>query len=113
MTVEQRTLALARANHIRLARAALKRALSSHSTQAESLRACADAVESPPPELETMAVGALLASCRRSGVIFAATLLRRAKVPAGLKVGTPGEWSHGFLTAAQRERLVLVLRGQS
>lgn len=90
-------MALQRANAVRLARAALKRAI--HDGQC----GVAEVVASCPPEAASMPVGELLVAQHRWGEARALRLLRRVPLPEGKTVGS--------LTARQRRALIEYLDG--
>lgn len=88
--------ALARANHIRLGRAAIKREIRARKLDISKV------VERPPEELETMTVSALLRSQRRWGVT------RTRKFLSRLALGE--HRTLGQLTQRQRTLLAIALR---
>ena len=96
---DQRRAALAQANAVRTARAALRRAVHDGSCRA------ADVVAEPPPEARSMSVGELLAAQHRWGDARAARTLRRVPVPETKVLAA--------LTPRQRAALVALLGGTS
>lgn len=96
--------ALARANHVRLTRAALKRDLAAAPTHRDSLDRLAELVEDPPPELHGMRLVELVAACYRMGPTRAAQLLR---VPV-LSVRRQGV-RIGDVTPAERARVLVAI----
>jgi hypothetical protein len=90
--------ALARANQVRLARAALKRAI------ARGELAVADVVDDVPAEAETMTVFDLLASQRRWGDTRCKRLLRTIPISETKAVGTLTDRQRDALVAALAER---------
>jgi hypothetical protein len=96
---DQRRAALAQANAVRTARAALRRAVHDGSCLA------ADVVADPPPEARSMSVGELLAAQHRWGDARAARTLRRVPVPETKVLAA--------LTPRQRAALVALLGGVS
>jgi hypothetical protein len=95
----QHMRALAHANEIRLARAALKRAVKSGSTSA------ADVVRSCPSEVETMTVSELLCSQRRWGRARARKFLGPLAVTENRELGR--------LTARQRSEMARRLEAKA
>lgn len=90
-------MALQRANAVRLARAALKRAIH------DGRQAVADVVASCPPEAASMSVGELLVAQHRWGEARALRLLRQIPLSETKPVGS--------LTTRQRRALVEFLGG--
>lgn len=94
---DQRRAALAQANAVRTARAALRRAVHDGDVRA------ADVVADPPPEARSMSVGELLAAQHRWGAARASRLLRRVPVPETKVLAA--------LTPRQRAALAALLPG--
>ncbi|WP_210492160.1 hypothetical protein [Patulibacter sp. SYSU D01012] len=94
---DQRRAALAHANAIRSARAALRRAIG------DGRRRAADVVAECPPEAASMPVGELLMAQHRWGESRALRLLRRIPVSETKPLGS--------LTLRQRDALVELLGG--
>jgi hypothetical protein len=101
----QHLVALAKANHVRLARAAIKRRLTAQPNKGASLRLCADLLTDPPEVIREMQVAELLRSCRRVGGIETVKLLDAVAVPENRLVGA--------LTRDRRYRLVGALIGKA
>jgi hypothetical protein len=95
----QHLAALERANRVRLARAALKRAISAGEASV------ADALLECPWEVESMTVADLLACQRRWGVTRCRRFLSASRISESRTVGT--------LTERQRNELAERLNGQS
>jgi non-ribosomal peptide synthetase component F len=96
---DQRRAALAQANAVRTARAALRRAVH------DGDRRAADIIAEPPPEARSMPVGELLAAQHRWGDARASRILRRVPVPETKVLAA--------LTPRQRAALVALLGGES
>lgn len=79
--------ALARANEVRLARAALSRQIRAL-PPAEGAAYVADVLLAPPPEMATMSVEALLGEIHRWGDSRSRKALLRAQVREGKAVGS-------------------------
>ena len=95
----QHMRALAEANRVRLARAALKRAVEAGDVDtAEVVREC-------PWEVETMTIGELLRSQRRWGRARSRKLLVSATLSEGKRVGTLTERQRRILVAALEAKL--------
>jgi hypothetical protein len=94
----QRSLALAHANRVRVARAKLKRALAS------GQRNASEVISNPPFNLMSMPVGQIVGSQRGWGPIRSRRLLRSALVPEEKHVGT--------LTERQRRTLLAMLEAR-
>ncbi len=91
--------ALARANEVRLARAALKRDISAgHRSVTEVVTEC-------PWEAESMSLSELLCSQRRWGRARSRKLLASAALGEGKKVGSLTERQRRILTAALEAKL--------
>lgn len=95
MTPPQYMEALAKANHIRLARADLKRQIE---TGAVSLR---DVLLDPPPEIDNMPIGLLLMARHRWGVARSRRFLSRLAIGERRTIG--------HLTERQRRIIVEAL----
>jgi hypothetical protein len=91
--------ALARANEVRLARAALKRDVSA------GRRSVVDVVSDSPWESESMTLSELLCSQRRWGRARSRKLLASAALGEGKKVGTLTERQRRILVSALEEKL--------
>jgi hypothetical protein len=94
----QHLRALEHANHVRLARADLKRRIGAGLTTA------GDVVASPPPEVEGMTIFALMMSQRRWGRTRCRRVLVSLGVPENKRIGT--------LTARQRSLLAALLSAE-
>jgi hypothetical protein len=94
---QQRFIALARANRVRLARAEMKRVIR------QGQLAAAKVIRDCPPEAYKMSVSEVLTSQKRWGI----TRCRRVLVP----IGIPENKTVGSLTERQRAALVGVLGG--
>jgi hypothetical protein len=97
VAARQRSRALSHANHVRVARARLKRRLGSGRGSA------AEIISDPPFDLVTMPVGKILLSQRGWGPVRSRRLLQSVSVPERKQVGT--------LTVRQRLALVACLEG--
>ncbi len=95
-SISQRLRALERANHVRLARAELKRRIASGQVTAEEV------IADCPSEAKGMPVADVLVSQRRWGVTRSRKLLGRCNLSETKTVGT--------LTERQRAALVTSLR---
>jgi hypothetical protein len=91
--------ALARANQVRLARAALKRDISAGS------RGVTDVVLDSPWEAESMSLSELLCSQRRWGRARSRKLLASAGLSEGKRLGTLTERQRGILVGALEAKL--------
>jgi hypothetical protein len=91
--------ALARANEVRLARAALKRDISA------GRRSVTEVVMDSPWEAESMSLSELLCSQRRWGRARSRKLLSSAALGEGKKVGSLTERQRRVLTAALEAKL--------
>jgi hypothetical protein len=91
--------ALARANQVRLARAALKREISA------GRRSVTDVIADSPWEAESMSLSELLCSQRRWGRARSRKLLASAALGEGKKVGTLTERQRRILVAALEAKL--------
>jgi hypothetical protein len=91
--------ALARANQVRLARAALKRDVGA------GRRSVTDVVTDSPWEAESMSLSELLCSQRRWGRARSRKLLASAALGEGKKVGTMTERQRRILVAALEAKL--------
>jgi hypothetical protein len=91
--------ALARANEVRLARAALKRDISA------GRRSVVEVINESPWEAESMGLSELLCSQRRWGRARSRKLLASAALGEGKKVGTMTERQRRILVAAMEEKL--------
>jgi hypothetical protein len=91
--------ALARANEVRLARAALKRDITA------GRRSVVDVVTGAPWEAESMSLSELLCSQRRWGRARSRKLLASAALGEGKKVGTMTERQRRILVAALEAKL--------
>ncbi len=91
--------ALARANEVRLARAALKRDISA------GRRGVPDVVLDSPWEAESMSLSELLCSQRRWGRARSRKLLSSIALSEGKRVGTLTERQRRILVAALAEKL--------
>jgi len=91
--------ALARANEVRLARAALKRDVSA------GHRSVVDVITGSPWESESMSLSELLCSQRRWGRARSRKLLAAAALGEGKKVGTLTERQRRILVVALEEKL--------
>ena len=90
----QRTLALAHANDVRLARAELKRRVAAGAISA------GDVIESRPWEARTMSVSELLSSQHRWGEARTRRLLHAQRLPEGKAIGTFTDRQAAALVAA-------------
>jgi hypothetical protein len=86
--------ALARANKVRLARAALKREICA------GHRSITEVIMESPWEVESMSLGELLCSQRRWGRARSRKLLSSTALSEGKRVGTLTERQRGILVAA-------------
>jgi hypothetical protein len=91
--------ALARANEVRLARAALKRAVSA------GRHSVTDVILESPWEAESMSLSELLCSQRRWGRARSRKLLASAALSEGKRVGTLTERQRRILVAALEAKL--------
>ena len=91
--------ALARANQVRLARAALKREISAGG------RSVTEVISESPWEAESMSLSELLCSQRRWGRARSRKLLASAALGEGKKVGTLTERQRRILVAALEAKL--------
>jgi hypothetical protein len=91
--------ALARANEVRLARAALKRDISA------GRRTVVDVVGESPWEAESMSLSELLCSQRRWGRARSRKLLASAALGEGKKIGTLTDRQRRILVAALEQKL--------
>jgi hypothetical protein len=91
--------ALARANQVRLARAALKRDVSA------GRQSVCDVITESPWEAESMSLSELLCSQRRWGRARSRKLLSSAALGEGKKVGTLTERQRRILVGALEEKL--------
>ncbi len=91
--------ALARANQVRLARAALKRDVSA------GRRSITEVIVDSPWEAESMSLSELLCSQRRWGRARSRKLLASAALGEGKKVGTLTERQRRILVTAIEEKL--------
>jgi hypothetical protein len=91
--------ALARANEVRLARAALKRDISA------GRRSVTEVITDSPWESESMSLSELLCSQRRWGRARSRKLLSSAALGEGKKVGSLTERQRRVLTAALEAKL--------
>ena len=91
--------ALARANQVRLARAALKRDISA------GRRGVVEVVRESPWEVESMSLSELLCSQRRWGRARSRKLLSSIAMSEGKRVGTLTERQRGVLVAALEAKL--------
>jgi hypothetical protein len=91
--------ALARANEVRLARAALKREIGA------GRRSVTDVILDSPWEAESMSLSELLCSQRRWGRARSRKLLASAALGEGKKVGTLTERQRRVLSAALEAKL--------
>ena len=91
--------ALARANKVRLARAALKREISA------GHRSITDVIMDSPWEVESMSLGELLCSQRRWGRARSRKLLSSTSLSEGKRVGTLTERQRRVLVAALEAKL--------
>jgi predicted DNA binding protein len=91
--------ALARANEVRLARAALKRDISA------GRRTVVDVVDESPWEAESMSLSELLCSQRRWGRARSRKLLASAALGEGKKIGTLTDRQRRILVAALEQKL--------
>lgn len=91
--------ALARANQVRLARAALKREISA------GRRNIAEVIMQSPWEVESMSLGELLCSQRRWGRARSRKLLSSTSLSEGKRVGTLTERQRRVLVAALEAKL--------
>jgi len=91
--------ALARANKVRLARAALKREISA------GHRSITDVIMDSPWEVESMSLGELLCSQRRWGRARSRKLLSSTSLSEGKRVGTLTERQRRILVAALEAKL--------
>ena len=90
--------ALARANKVRLARAALKREISA------GHRNITEVIMESPWEVESMSLGELLCSQRRWGRARSRKLLSSTSLSEGKRVGTLTERQRRILVAALEEK---------
>lgn len=97
MSLEQKMLALDRANWVRRHRAAAKKLVESRHPLA-----VADLVEQGDERLQHLPVEQLLAALRRVGPRWVEVLIEAARVPGRAPVGS--------LTACQRSRLATAIR---
>lgn len=91
--------ALARANQVRLARAALKRDISA------GRQSVCDVITESPWEADSMSLSELLCSQRRWGRARSRKLLASAALGEGKKVGTLTERQRRILVGALEEKL--------
>jgi hypothetical protein len=91
--------ALARANKVRLARAALKREISA------GHRSITEVIMESPWEVESMSLGELLCSQRRWGRARSRKLLSSTALSEGKRVGTLTERQRRILVAALEAKL--------
>jgi hypothetical protein len=91
--------ALARANQVRLARAALKRDISA------GHRSVTDVINDSPWEAESMGLSELLCSQRRWGRARSRKLLASAALGEGKKIGSLTERQRRILVAALEAKL--------
>jgi hypothetical protein len=91
--------ALARANQVRLARAALKRDISA------GRQSVCDVITESPWQAESMSLSELLCSQRRWGRARSRKLLSSAALGEGKKVGTLTERQRRILVGALEEKL--------
>jgi len=91
--------ALARANKVRLARAALKREISA------GHRSITDVIMQSPWEAESMSLGELLCAQRRWGRARSRKLLASSALSEGKRVGTLTERQRRVLVAALEAKL--------
>lgn len=106
----QHMQALAKADHVRFVRAAIKRELRDCPTKQQALELCAEHLADPVIELETMSVYDLIAAGYRCGPSVALSTLRVAGISANVKIGAPGLDQGGCLTDRQRRTLTALLR---
>lgn len=93
--------ALEQANHVRLARSALKRRLAAQPTKQASCTMCAEVLEDPPEVLANMTVAELLMACRRIGMIETRKILMSARMSELKRLNA--------LTSMQRASLISAL----
>ena len=91
--------ALARANEVRLARAALKREISA------GHRSITEVIMESPWEVESMSLGELLCAQRRWGRARSRKLLSSTSLSEGKRVGTLTERQRRILVAALEAKL--------
>ena len=91
--------ALARANEVRLARAALKREISA------GRRSITEVIMESPWEVESMSLGELLCAQRRWGRARSRKLLSSTSLSEGKRVGTMTERQRRILVAALKAKL--------
>jgi hypothetical protein len=95
--------ALARANKVRLARAALKREISA------GRRSITEVITESPWEVESMSLGELLCAQRRWGRARSRKLLSSTSLSEGKRVGTLTERQRRILVAALEAKLAIRL----
>ena len=100
-------LALAKANRVRLAGAALRRELKALS-YGESRARVASLLESPPPAVLSLRLGHLLRACPRLGPVGASRIARSAGVRPGAETMAVRR-----LIGRERMRLAAALRHQA
>ena len=106
-TVSQPLLALAKANQVRLAGAALRRELKRLSYE-ESRARVASLLESPPPPVLSLRLGHLLRACPRMGPVGASKIARSAGIRPGAETMAVRR-----LVGRERMRLATALRQQA
>jgi hypothetical protein len=106
-TVSQPLLALAKANRVRLAGAALRRELKRLS-YGESRARVASLLESPPAPVLSLRLGHLLRACPGLGPVGASRIARRAGVRPGAETMAVRR-----LVGRERMRLAAALRHQA
>jgi hypothetical protein len=93
--------ALARANEIRLERAAIKRRLAGATDQRKARELCAKVLLEPPSSVANMTAFQLVMACRRTGLAAATRIISAAGI---------SQYRHvGALTDRQRSALVEAL----
>jgi hypothetical protein len=106
---EQRMLALERANHIRLQRAAVKRHLAEPGDRGQSYARAAALLTRPEPAVAHAIAGmplrALVGACHRAGALTTDKLLTRAHIPLNKTIGQ--------LTDRQRDEICRLLIGDA
>jgi hypothetical protein len=103
---KQHQLALAKANQVRVDRAALRRRLQGQPTRAHAARLCAELLSEPPNDaMRNMPVALLLVYCRRIGRANARLLLHAAQTSELRRVAD--------LAPRQRESLIRGLRAMA
>jgi hypothetical protein len=101
--LDQRLMALTRANEVRLARAGIRHSLRTQPNRATALRALSNLLADLPPEAEGMTLYELLCACRQTGPYAARKFLWNEGIRVDLRLSA--------LSVRRRERLAGWLAG--